>query len=79
MASSNNVTPTNCSWWPISAMEDEDGQIPDGEDSEERNAEPRPFSKDRLVLYHWTQSFSSQKGIFSMVAAQATCNMDLIR
>uniref|UniRef100_A0A8C4ZEZ1 Ganglioside induced differentiation associated protein 1 like 1 n=1 Tax=Gadus morhua TaxID=8049 RepID=A0A8C4ZEZ1_GADMO len=61
MASSNNVTPTNCSWWPISAMEDEDGQIPDGEDSEEHNAEPRPFSKDRLVLYHWTQSFSSQK------------------
>ncbi|XP_056457975.1 ganglioside-induced differentiation-associated protein 1-like 1 isoform X3 [Gadus chalcogrammus] len=61
MASSNNVTPTNCSWWPISAMEDEDGQIQDGEDSEERNAEPRPFSKDRLVLYHWTQSFSSQK------------------
>ncbi|XP_071370408.1 ganglioside-induced differentiation-associated protein 1-like 1 isoform X2 [Centroberyx affinis] len=60
MASSNNVTPTNCSWWPISAM-DEDGKITDGEESEEPAAEPKPFSKDRLVLYHWTQSFSSQK------------------
>ncbi|KAM3871988.1 ganglioside-induced differentiation-associated protein 1-like 1 isoform 3-T3 [Diretmus argenteus] len=60
MASSNNVTPTNCSWWPISAM-DEDGKITDGEESEEPTAEPKPFSKDRLVLYHWTQSFSSQK------------------
>ncbi|KAG7278484.1 hypothetical protein CRUP_038779 [Coryphaenoides rupestris] len=64
MASSNNVTPTNCSWWPISAMDDdEDCKIPDGEESEaaEQTADPRPFSKDRLVLYHWTQSFSSQK------------------
>ncbi|XP_056128811.1 ganglioside-induced differentiation-associated protein 1-like 1 isoform X3 [Lampris incognitus] len=60
MASSNNVTPTNCSWWPISAME-EDGKITDGEESEDPTAEPKPFSKDRLVLYHWTQSFSSQK------------------
>ncbi|KAM6928767.1 ganglioside-induced differentiation-associated protein 1-like 1 isoform 1-T1 [Lycodopsis pacificus] len=60
MASSNNVTPTNCSWWPISAM-DEDGKITDGEECEEPTAEPKPFSKDRLVLYHWTQSFTSQK------------------
>ncbi|XP_030625486.1 ganglioside-induced differentiation-associated protein 1-like 1 isoform X4 [Chanos chanos] len=60
MASSNNVTPTNCSWWPISAM-DEDGKITDGEESQEPTIEPKPFSKDRLVLYHWTQSFSSQK------------------
>ncbi|TNN59171.1 Ganglioside-induced differentiation-associated protein 1-like 1 [Liparis tanakae] len=60
MASSNNVTPTNCSWWPISAM-DEDGKITDGEECEEPTAESRPFNKDSLVLYHWTQSFTSQK------------------
>uniref|UniRef100_A0A3Q0RCW1 Ganglioside induced differentiation associated protein 1 like 1 n=1 Tax=Amphilophus citrinellus TaxID=61819 RepID=A0A3Q0RCW1_AMPCI len=60
MASSNHVTPTNCSWWPISAM-DEDGKIADGEECEEPAAEPKPFNKDRLVLYHWTQSFTSQK------------------
>lgn len=60
MASSNNVTPTNCSWWPISAM-DEDGKITDGEESNESTIEHKPYSKDRLVLYHWTQSFSSQK------------------
>uniref|UniRef100_A0A8C1CJ44 Ganglioside-induced differentiation-associated protein 1 n=1 Tax=Cyprinus carpio carpio TaxID=630221 RepID=A0A8C1CJ44_CYPCA len=60
MASSNNVTPTNCSWWPISAM-DEDGKITDGEECHEPTIEHKPFSKDRLVLYHWTQSFSSQK------------------
>ncbi|XP_067227838.1 ganglioside-induced differentiation-associated protein 1-like 1 isoform X1 [Chanodichthys erythropterus] len=60
MASSNNVTPTNCSWWPISAM-DEDGKITDGEESHEPTIEHKPYSKDRLVLYHWTQSFSSQK------------------
>lgn len=60
MASSNHVTPTNCSWWPISAM-DEDGKITDGEECEEPAAEPKPFNKDRLVLYHWTQSFTSQK------------------
>lgn len=62
MASSNHVTPTNCSWWPISAL-DEDGKITDGEDCEEPSSEPKPFSKDRLVLYHWTQSFTSQKVI----------------
>ncbi|KAK1803412.1 hypothetical protein P4O66_020849, partial [Electrophorus voltai] len=60
MASSNNITPTNCSWWPISAM-DEDGKVADGEDDHEPTTEHKPFSKDRLVLYHWTQSFSSQK------------------
>ncbi|XP_008286247.1 ganglioside-induced differentiation-associated protein 1-like 1 isoform X3 [Stegastes partitus] len=60
MASSNHVTPTNCSWWPISAM-DEDGKITDGEECEEPMAESKPFNKDRLVLYHWTQSFASQK------------------
>lgn len=60
MASSNHVTPTNCSWWPISAT-DEDGKVADGEESEEVPAEPKPFNKDRLVLYHWTQSFASQK------------------
>ncbi|KAM4738406.1 ganglioside-induced differentiation-associated protein 1-like 1 isoform 3-T3 [Anableps anableps] len=60
MASSNHVTPTNCSWWPISAM-DEDGKVADGEECEEPTAESKPFNKDRLVLYHWTQSFASQK------------------
>ncbi|XP_076132406.1 ganglioside-induced differentiation-associated protein 1-like 1 isoform X4 [Alosa pseudoharengus] len=60
MASSNHVTPTNCSWWPISAME-EDGKETDGDESQEPTIEPKPFSKDRLVLYHWTQSFASQK------------------
>ncbi|KAI4823240.1 hypothetical protein KUCAC02_011844 [Chaenocephalus aceratus] len=60
MASSNHVTPTNCSWWPISAM-DEDDKTTDGEESEEPTAELKPFNKDRLVLYHWTQSFTSQK------------------
>lgn len=61
MASSNNVTPTNCSWWPISAL-DEDGEMTDGEKSEEPAIESKPnFSKDKLVLYHWTQSFTSQK------------------
>ncbi|XP_063281670.1 ganglioside-induced differentiation-associated protein 1-like 1 [Pelobates fuscus] len=60
MATPNNVTPTNCSWWPISALENDGGKPSEGED----NPEPSklsPKSKDRLVLYHWTQSFSSQK------------------
>ncbi|KAI5096026.1 ganglioside-induced differentiation-associated protein 1-like 1 [Silurus meridionalis] len=60
MASSNHVTPTNCSWWPISAMS-EDDKLADGEESHDPPVEHKPFSKDRLVLYHWTQSFSSQK------------------
>jgi len=53
-------TPTNCSWWPISAM-DEDGKVTDGEESQEPTIEHKPYNKDQLVLYHWTQSFSSQK------------------
>ncbi|XP_057685776.1 ganglioside-induced differentiation-associated protein 1-like 1 isoform X2 [Corythoichthys intestinalis] len=60
MASSNHVTPTNCGWWPISAME-EDGKTTDGEECEEPTAEPNAVNKERLVLYHWTQSFASQK------------------
>lgn len=44
---------------------DEDGKnaaaAADGEECEEPTAEPKPFNKDRLVLYHWTQSFASQK------------------
>ncbi|KAJ8359191.1 hypothetical protein SKAU_G00157160 [Synaphobranchus kaupii] len=60
MASSNNVNPTNYSWWPISAM-DEDSKSAEGEQSRETILEPRPISEDRLVLYHWTQSFTSQK------------------
>lgn len=40
---------------------DEDGKITDGEESQEPTIEHKPYSKDRLVLYHWTQSFSSQK------------------
>ncbi|RXM94708.1 Ganglioside-induced differentiation-associated protein 1-like 1 [Acipenser ruthenus] len=60
MASSNNVTPTNCSWWPISAI-DEDGKTADEEGSQEPAIDCKPISKDMLVLYHWTQSFSSQK------------------
>jgi len=40
---------------------DEDGKITDGEECDEPTAEPKPFNKDRLVLYHWTQSFTSQK------------------
>ncbi|XP_036386165.1 ganglioside-induced differentiation-associated protein 1-like 1 [Megalops cyprinoides] len=61
MASSNNVTPTSCTWWPISAM-DEDCKFAEEEERKEAVVEPkRVFSKDRLVLYHWTQSFTSQK------------------
>lgn len=40
---------------------DEDGKVADGEECEEPAAESKPFNKDRLVLYHWTQSFASQK------------------
>lgn len=40
---------------------DEEGKTTDGEECEEPTAEPKPFNKDRLVLYHWTQSFASQK------------------
>ncbi|XP_074867907.1 ganglioside-induced differentiation-associated protein 1-like 1 isoform X1 [Carettochelys insculpta] len=60
MATPNNVTPTNCSWWPISALESDAGKSAEVEDSQDP-ADPTLGSKDRLVLYHWTQSFSSQK------------------
>ncbi|KAM5135454.1 ganglioside-induced differentiation-associated protein 1-like 1 isoform 4-T4 [Mantella aurantiaca] len=60
MATASNVTPTNCSWWPISAIDNDAGKTDEGqEESEPSN--PSPKSKDKLVLYHWTQSFSSQK------------------
>ncbi|XP_048354759.1 ganglioside-induced differentiation-associated protein 1-like 1 [Sphaerodactylus townsendi] len=61
MATPNNVTPTNCSWWPISALEnDAAGKSMETEEIQDP-AHPAFRSKDRLVLYHWTQSFSSQK------------------
>ncbi|XP_061865142.1 ganglioside-induced differentiation-associated protein 1-like 1 isoform X3 [Colius striatus] len=60
MATPNNVTPTNCSWWPISALENDAGKSTEGEENQEPT-DPALRSQDRLVLYHWTQSFSSQK------------------
>ncbi|XP_015279710.1 PREDICTED: ganglioside-induced differentiation-associated protein 1-like 1 isoform X4 [Gekko japonicus] len=60
MATPNNVTPTNCSWWPISALENDAGKSMETEGIQDP-AHPAFRSKDRLVLYHWTQSFSSQK------------------
>ncbi|KAM7150270.1 ganglioside-induced differentiation-associated protein 1-like 1 isoform 4-T4 [Macrochelys suwanniensis] len=60
MATPNNATPTNCSWWPISALENDAGKSAEVEDSQDPT-DPALRSKDRLVLYHWTQSFSSQK------------------
>ncbi|XP_078506593.1 ganglioside-induced differentiation-associated protein 1-like 1 [Lissotriton helveticus] len=60
MATPNNVTPTNCSWWPISSSENEAGKCTDDEETPE-TMDPSLRPKDRLVLYHWTQSFSSQK------------------
>ncbi|XP_066481634.1 ganglioside-induced differentiation-associated protein 1-like 1 isoform X4 [Tiliqua scincoides] len=60
MATPNNVTPTNCSWWPISALENDAGKSMEAEDNPD-STHPAFRSKDRLVLYHWTQSFSSQK------------------
>ncbi|XP_024062741.1 ganglioside-induced differentiation-associated protein 1-like 1 isoform X3 [Terrapene carolina triunguis] len=60
MATPNNATPTNCSWWPISALENDAGKSTEVEDSQDPT-DPALRSKDRLVLYHWTQSFSSQK------------------
>ncbi|XP_054247927.1 ganglioside-induced differentiation-associated protein 1-like 1 isoform X3 [Indicator indicator] len=60
MATPNNVTPTNCSWWPISALESEAGKSTEGEENQDPT-DPALKSQDRLVLYHWTQSFSSQK------------------
>ena len=60
MATPNNVTPTNCSWWPISALENDAGKSKEGEENQDPT-DPALRSQDRLVLYHWTQSFSSQK------------------
>ncbi|XP_009471570.1 PREDICTED: ganglioside-induced differentiation-associated protein 1-like 1 isoform X5 [Nipponia nippon] len=60
MATPNNVTPTNCSWWPISALENDAGKSTEGEENQDPT-DPTLKSQDRLVLYHWTQSFSSQK------------------
>ncbi|NXC85468.1 GD1L1 protein, partial [Cercotrichas coryphoeus] len=60
MATPNNVTPTNCSWWPISALENSAGKSTEGEENHDPT-DPALKSQDRLVLYHWTQSFSSQK------------------
>ncbi|XP_030066931.1 ganglioside-induced differentiation-associated protein 1-like 1 isoform X3 [Microcaecilia unicolor] len=60
MATPGNLTPSKCSWWPISAVENDAGKSTE----DEENHEPTDTSlgaKDRLVLYHWTQSFSSQK------------------
>ncbi|KAM9372213.1 ganglioside-induced differentiation-associated protein 1-like 1 isoform 3-T3 [Phaethornis superciliosus] len=60
MATPNNVTATNCSWWPISALENDAGKSTEGEENQDPT-DPALKSQDRLVLYHWTQSFSSQK------------------
>ncbi|XP_069744253.1 ganglioside-induced differentiation-associated protein 1-like 1 isoform X4 [Narcine bancroftii] len=58
---------SNCSWWPISATEN-DGKSSEDEQSstsaqEQTGQLPDPNEKDgdSIVLYHWTQSFSSQK------------------
>lgn len=41
---------------------DEDGKMTDGDECDDPcTAEPKALNKDRLVLYHWTQSFASQK------------------
>lgn len=60
MATPNNLTPTNCSWWPISALESDAAKPAETPDAPEA-ASPAHWPKESLVLYHWTQSFSSQK------------------
>ncbi|XP_010012220.1 PREDICTED: ganglioside-induced differentiation-associated protein 1-like 1 isoform X4 [Nestor notabilis] len=60
MATPHNVNTTNCSWWPISALENDAGKSTEGEENQDPT-DPALKSQDRLVLYHWTQSFSSQK------------------
>ncbi|XP_055978089.1 ganglioside-induced differentiation-associated protein 1-like 1 [Sorex fumeus] len=60
MATPNNLTPTNCSWWPISALESDAAKPAEAPDAPEA-ASPAHWPKESLVLYHWTQSFSSQK------------------
>ncbi|XP_009708871.1 PREDICTED: ganglioside-induced differentiation-associated protein 1-like 1, partial [Cariama cristata] len=51
-----------CSWWPISALENDAGKSTEGEENQDPT-DPALKSQDRLVLYHWTQSFSSQKRV----------------
>ncbi|XP_016074798.1 PREDICTED: ganglioside-induced differentiation-associated protein 1-like 1 isoform X3 [Miniopterus natalensis] len=60
MATPNNLTPTNCSWWPISALESDAAKPAEAPDAPQA-ASPSHWPKESLVLYHWTQSFSSQK------------------
>ncbi|XP_059115710.1 ganglioside-induced differentiation-associated protein 1-like 1 isoform X2 [Peromyscus eremicus] len=60
MATPNNLTPTNCSWWPISALESDAAKPVEAPDAPEASS-PAHWPKESLVLYHWTQSFSSQK------------------
>lgn len=60
MATPNNLTPTNCSWWPISALESDAAKTVEAPDAPEASS-PAHWPKESLVLYHWTQSFSSQK------------------
>ncbi|KAH0514556.1 Ganglioside-induced differentiation-associated protein 1-like 1 [Microtus ochrogaster] len=60
MATPNNLTPTNCSWWPISALESDAARPVEAPDAPEASS-PAHWPKESLVLYHWTQSFSSQK------------------
>ncbi|XP_055122377.2 ganglioside-induced differentiation-associated protein 1-like 1 isoform X1 [Symphalangus syndactylus] len=60
MATPNNLTPTNCSWWPISALESDAAKPAEAPDAPEA-ASPAHWPRESLVLYHWTQSFSSQK------------------
>ncbi|XP_034497809.1 ganglioside-induced differentiation-associated protein 1-like 1 isoform X1 [Ailuropoda melanoleuca] len=60
MATPNNLTPTNCSWWPISALESDAAKPVEAPVAPEA-ASPAHWPKESLVLYHWTQSFSSQK------------------
>ncbi|XP_008272688.2 ganglioside-induced differentiation-associated protein 1-like 1 isoform X1 [Oryctolagus cuniculus] len=62
MATPNNLTPTNCSWWPISALESDVAKPAEAPDAPEA-ASPAHRPKESLVLYHWTQSFSSQKSV----------------
>ncbi|XP_075383882.1 ganglioside-induced differentiation-associated protein 1-like 1 isoform X2 [Tenrec ecaudatus] len=62
MATPNNLTPTNCSWWPISALESDAAKSAEAPAAPEA-ASPAHWPKESLVLYHWTQSFSSQKPV----------------
>uniref|UniRef100_A0A8C0RI02 Ganglioside induced differentiation associated protein 1 like 1 n=1 Tax=Canis lupus familiaris TaxID=9615 RepID=A0A8C0RI02_CANLF len=48
------------SWWPISALESDVAKPVEAPDAPEA-ASPAHWPKESLVLYHWTQSFSSQK------------------